>query len=370
MKFFQKIFLFFALIISFSSNPIAQVLQFQTGEIRVRVDSFGAIRLYTAAGIDTIWQLERISILVGGNEFQVMDYYQDIEIEIPNAIDTLSTADFEIVGTYNNEFSFLPPDVLVRQHVYGWEGSSYFLIKAVVTNRDSVSVPIKYGLDIVTRIDGTYEEDHIYLDDINEMVVASENSFVGFKSLSIPLLSASIFNWFYEYPDSDSAYYNWLTSGSKTDSIFTDENGGVIIMGTPPHTLLPGDSATYYFAVAIGSNETRMVASMNEAEQRYISITSVEDNDQNVPLSYNLKQNFPNPFNPNTTISFSIPTTENISLKIFNILGQEVEELAKGEFEPGTYVFNFNGADLTSGVYFYTITAGDFKATKKMVLLK
>jgi len=88
------------------------------------------------------------------------------------------------------------------------------------------------------------------------------------------------------------------------------------------------------------------------------------------PDRFELSQNYPNPFNPNTTISFSIPQKSDVSVKIYDILGNEVTTLVNETREAGRYNVNFNASNYSSGVYFYTIKAGNFNETKKMTLLK
>lgn len=85
---------------------------------------------------------------------------------------------------------------------------------------------------------------------------------------------------------------------------------------------------------------------------------------------YSLLQNYPNPFNPSTVIEFNIPNNGNVSLKVFNILGQEVAELLNNEIAAGYHKINFDGTNLSSGIYFYRIFAGDFVKTNKMLLIK
>jgi photosystem II stability/assembly factor-like uncharacterized protein len=87
-------------------------------------------------------------------------------------------------------------------------------------------------------------------------------------------------------------------------------------------------------------------------------------------FSYALCQNYPNPFNPNTTIKFELSQKSQVSLKVFNALGQLVTTLVNGEQEAGYHEVKFNGSNLASGVYFYRIQAGDFVATKRLLLLK
>jgi hypothetical protein len=87
-------------------------------------------------------------------------------------------------------------------------------------------------------------------------------------------------------------------------------------------------------------------------------------------VSYALSQNYPNPFNPTTAITYSVPQSSFVTLKVYNVLGSEVADLVNGVVEAGVHKVNFNGYDLTSGVYFYTIKAGNFSETKKLMLMK
>ena len=89
-----------------------------------------------------------------------------------------------------------------------------------------------------------------------------------------------------------------------------------------------------------------------------------------VPMVYDLGQNYPNPFNPTTTIKFSIPEAGLVTLRVFNLLGQEVATLLNSEKTAGVYEASFDASTLSSGIYFYTLEAKNFTSTKKMVLLK
>jgi hypothetical protein len=109
-------------------------------------------------------------------------------------------------------------------------------------------------------------------------------------------------------------------------------------------------------------------------------ITSVEVSDPagnlmnakvtSVPREFALAQNYPNPFNPNTNIAFALPNDANVTLTVYNIAGQKVVELVNGQVKAGVHTVTWNASDATSGVYFYTINAGNYTATRKMVLLK
>ena len=99
-----------------------------------------------------------------------------------------------------------------------------------------------------------------------------------------------------------------------------------------------------------------------------ISAFSVKSVD--IPLEYSLSNNYPNPFNPSTTIRFGLPEKSNVKLTIYNSLGEEVSSLLDKELIEGYHEVEFNASDLASGVYFYSIQAGEFKSVKKMLLLK
>ena len=100
--------------------------------------------------------------------------------------------------------------------------------------------------------------------------------------------------------------------------------------------------------------------------------TSVsEDRTDNVlPQRFELKQNYPNPFNPTTQIAYELPSEEFVSLRVYNSLGQEVAVLVDGQRSAGAYAVTFQAADLPSGMYFYRLIAGEFRQTRKLLLLR
>jgi len=88
------------------------------------------------------------------------------------------------------------------------------------------------------------------------------------------------------------------------------------------------------------------------------------------PLTYHLGQNFPNPFNPSTTIEFTLPKSEYVELKVYNILGKEVSTLVSNKLNQGNHTYTFDGKNLASGIYYYQLVAGDYREVKKMILLR
>jgi len=114
---------------------------------------------------------------------------------------------------------------------------------------------------------------------------------------------------------------------------------------------------------------------------RVSGLTGIDNPDDSSPLGFQLDQNYPNPFNPSTTISFAVPVASRMSLKVYNLLGQEVASLVNGERAAGTYNVVWDGKDnashsVASGIYFYRIEATPsdgghvFVQAKKMILLR
>jgi hypothetical protein len=101
-----------------------------------------------------------------------------------------------------------------------------------------------------------------------------------------------------------------------------------------------------------------------------VSTNAVSDNTHVIPAQWTLEQNFPNPFNPTTEIRYSVPRTERMTLKVFNVMGQEVATLVDGQVAPGSYTAHFDASSLSSGVYIYRIESASFSAAHKMLLMK
>ena len=123
----------------------------------------------------------------------------------------------------------------------------------------------------------------------------------------------------------------------------------------------------YLQGSSLTSNSTVVQTKKQTATQNATGV-----NDPNLTVkTYSLEQNYPNPFNPVTNIKFSIPKDDNVTLKFYDILGNEVATyLNNTPLTAGTYNAEFDGSKLSSGIYFYKLTAGSFNETKKMILAK
>ena len=137
----------------------------------------------------------------------------------------------------------------------------------------------------------------------------------------------------------------------------------------------------YVFTLKTYTVEFKKEASTNDIETLLIgtygggmysnaAFTSVDNNPKSNVNNYRLDQNYPNPFNPSTTINYSVPEAGLVTIKVYDILGNEIKTLVNKEESAGNYRVEFNGGDLSSGIYFYRMNAGSFTETMKFVLIK
>ena len=161
----------------------------------------------------------------------------------------------------------------------------------------------------------------------------------------------------------------WTNNGSFDHTSTSDS--GVWNSGTIPS----GSSFTRQFSTP-GSFPYHCAIHTSMLATVIVSPTSVGDeNSAGVPKNYILQQNFPNPFNSSTLISYYLPKKGKVNLEVYNILGQRIRILAEREEEPGLKIISWEGKDdrglnVPTGIYFYRLTAQDFVDTKKMVYLK
>ncbi len=131
-----------------------------------------------------------------------------------------------------------------------------------------------------------------------------------------------------------------------------------------------GDSVVYCVAgYTTSGTGTFDKINFSQIDGNCIVISSI-NNQSTIPEAYSLSQNYPNPFNPVTKIEYSLPKAGFVKLSVYDILGKEVSVLVNENRLPGNYIVDFDASNLSSGVYFYKITAGDFSDMKKMMIIK
>ncbi len=129
-----------------------------------------------------------------------------------------------------------------------------------------------------------------------------------------------------------------------------------------------GDEVRYYIKAVVNGSETEASNTVSTHGGLYKGVTPPPQ--KHSLTGFSLEKNYPNPFNPSTKISYTLPKTSFVTLKVYNSLGKEVAVLVKGRESQGRHSVNFNANGLPSGVYIYRITAGKYNAAKKTLLLK
>jgi len=125
-----------------------------------------------------------------------------------------------------------------------------------------------------------------------------------------------------------------------------------------------------YYALTCNSQGFLFIGVEHGVYRTIESTTDINENEEVIPSEFALYQNYPNPFNPSTTIQYQIPQSGNVTLKVYDLLGEEIRTLVNEEKVAGNYEINFEASALKSGVYFYTLQAYNFRDTKKMILIK
>lgn len=195
----------------------------------------------------------------------------------------------------------------------------------------------------------------------------------------------------------EEAYLTDLAYSPSNDSLYVYGYEKIVRMGSDGSGVQdvivdrsrPGDLQIYedriywghrggLFSADLAGNDSMMVSSQGVDLNRgfvfgpELTFTNTDEKSTNstIPQQISLKQNYPNPFNPSTNIQFSIPQTTQISLKVYNMLGQEVATIFEGRMRSGHHNLKFDAAHLASGVYLYRLQAGKVSTTKKFTLIK
>jgi hypothetical protein len=163
--------------------------------------------------------------------------------------------------------------------------------------------------------------------------------------------------------------YRIQISRDSTFATYALDSAGLTVSNfTVPGGIL-AHSMWFYWRVS-ASNEAGEGPFSEEWNFQTTIMTSLNVNTSEIPDQFGLKQNFPNPFNPSTSISFDLPEMSDVKLAVYNTVGQEVAVLVNSSLQAGIYTYVFDASSVPSGIYFYRIRAGEFVETKRMVLIK
>jgi hypothetical protein len=172
---------------------------------------------------------------------------------------------------------------------------------------------------------------------------------------------------------SSATSYRVQVSTSSTFSSFLIDNVATVSQYTIPLNVLNYSSAYYWRVASINAGGVGTYSTPCSFTTQNSSV--VKKISSEIPSEYKLYNNYPNPFNPSTNIKYQIKAEvssqySEVRIIIYDILGKEIEKLVNEKQSPGTYEINFDGSNLSNGIYFYTLRSGDFTDTKKMVLMK
>lgn len=154
----------------------------------------------------------------------------------------------------------------------------------------------------------------------------------------------------------------------------SDESDRRISGSIGPFTMAPGDTQYVTIKVAVGQGTdrlhsiTKLREILNTPPDFHTAVS--EESYSLLPRTITLRQNYPNPFNPTTAISFTLPRRSQVSLDVFNILGQKVTTLTNSQLPVGEHTLSWDASDVASGIYFYRLRVGETTLARKMVLLK
>ncbi|MFA7360062.1 MAG: T9SS type A sorting domain-containing protein [Candidatus Kapaibacterium sp.] len=218
-------------------------------------------------------------------------------------------------------------------------------------------------------------------------------------------------NWEIYHKHSFDAGTNWGTDTRLTNNTSASYSPSVLVYAAPPALAVhvvwydnrDGNDEIYYKQSIDGGNtwstDTRLTNNNSNSSDPSVAVsgsivhvvwcdyrdgnweiyykrdptgnpTGIVNVKSEIPTSYSLKQNYPNPFNPNTVIRFSLPSVSQISLKVYDVMGREVQSLVNEKLQAGTYETTFDGSGLNSGVYFYKLMTDGFTETRRMLLVK
>ena len=270
---------------------------------------------------------------------------------------------------------------------------NYIILKYSLKNNGSETINnLHVGLYFDWDLDeDDYADDYAAYNTVNNFGYAWDKDFNTISTYQgVALISDSAYNFWANYNDGSNSGINvenftddkkWTMLSSGLTQMSAENSDISFVVSGGPYSVGAGESKVVAFAVAIAPDLNELTNAVSAAREKYFDvIVDVPTNENEKITHFELLQNYPNPFNPTTNITYVIPSVIasgakqsvalSVQLKIYDALGREVATLVNQKQTPGKYSVQFNAAELPSGVYFYTLRAGNFAQTKKMVLMK
>ncbi|MFQ5772105.1 MAG: FlgD immunoglobulin-like domain containing protein [bacterium] len=280
--------------------------------------------------------------------------------------------------------SFNPVGISVKQTSFSSADDDFVILALVVFNTTSETISNLYIGQFADWDVGTFTDNRGGYDQNREILYqfedggANDPNYYGIKALSgasgAGLYGMIIFQRFPSVFDIFNFLSNFNNPGPQPVTIKDDYYG---IIGSGPFTLAAGDSVRVGFAWVAGTNLTDLRNNADAAQAKWDNlVVSVEEaRTSNAPTQFTLKQNYPNPFNPSTTIQYTLPKKSSVTLKVFNILGNQIRTLVNQIQTQGTHTIVWDGKNgqgeiVPSGVYIFRIEVESFIQSKKMILMR
>ncbi len=253
-------------------------------------------------------------------------------------------------------------------------GLTSLAVHSIVINQSNEIFAATFGGGVYSSVDGgnNWNQKPIGYNFVWTLACASNGTlYAGTYGNGIYRSTDNGNSW--QRSDSYPANYVYALSVDGNDNLYASSwEAGVFFTQTSSNNWQPiGLGGFGVSSVMVNNMTNSVIAGTNNGSLfRLIDSPSSTESSNEFSMTFSLEQNYPNPFNPSTTIEFSIANSENVVLNIYNVLGELVQTLINENLEAGNYKLNFNGDNLTSGMYIYHIQAGSFSASKKMMLVK
>ena len=260
--------------------------------------------------------------------------------KIPTSVLNLYNKVIWIGNNYSGDLTYYNPAQVLE---YVQSGKSFLLATRLANNFFSTDLKNYCGISSVST-DQTLTSLTALDSNLVNMPAVGVNSLVHLVLLSTSSEAIPIFD--------DNTSTSWI-GGFRINKV--DEGNFIFIAGRPYRFDNVASFANYDFIIDNWMNDPA---------------TGVDNEDFDIPQTFSLLQNYPNPFNPSTNISYNIPNGSLVTLKVYDILGKEIVTLVNESKQAGSYNVQFDANNLSSGVYFYSIQAGDFFESRKMILMK
>lgn len=335
---------------------------FQSDTISITYDDF--IRAYTPTNNLQIFYSPEDSLYK--MDIGIVDYENSQNWILPNA--TLTMEDFQ-TGVAPNEtpyFEYFPfathcrkstfPDEIIYDY-YEFSPESIYLVGEVFEDLVDSTVTIDTTEFLITPLPleistSFIAEDSVQIGPTEYLYVKNIIDPQGFGNLQTPFRSSKVLKIYYGHIY--RYYVNDILVRQDTTHfyVFVDKNLNQLTLTIKDGSTLTGLTDVY------------------DIEYKNIDYTNSVSQENEIPNDFILYQNYPNPFNPSTTIKYYLPKSDYVTLKIYDVIGREINTLVNSYQSPGNYTVDFSAVNLCSGVYFYELKGSKFRQTKKMLVLK